>query len=149
MSEIKDLFVPYEIALQLKEKGFDEPCFGIFLNEYSNNPGYLYSREERNICNEEIDEEGNIIGVFVTYSNSKIFEQYTTAPLYQQVIDWFREIHKLDISHTVGFPLSYSFHVQDLDREQKYWNFNGPEQVHKHYYEGLNKAIEEALKLIS
>lgn len=28
-------FVPYEIALQLKELGFDEPCFGIWIGRGS------------------------------------------------------------------------------------------------------------------
>ena len=30
---MKDLFVPYEIALQLKELGFDEPCFATWNGE--------------------------------------------------------------------------------------------------------------------
>jgi hypothetical protein len=32
---IKDLFVPYEQSLQLKELGFDEPCFGIWIGRGS------------------------------------------------------------------------------------------------------------------
>ena len=42
---MKHLFVSYEIALILQEKGFDEPCLAIFLNERSVNPGHLYSTE--------------------------------------------------------------------------------------------------------
>jgi hypothetical protein len=28
--EMESLFVPYKIALELKELGFDEPCFGMY-----------------------------------------------------------------------------------------------------------------------
>ena len=39
MEEVKkqgmeSLFVPYEIALALKELGFDEPCFGKYLSSF-------------------------------------------------------------------------------------------------------------------
>lgn len=27
---MKHLFVPYKLALELKEKGFDEPCLGFY-----------------------------------------------------------------------------------------------------------------------
>lgn len=32
MENLRDLFVPYKIALRLKKRGFNEPCFGSFKN---------------------------------------------------------------------------------------------------------------------
>ena len=58
-------FVPYEIALALKELGFDEPCFASYVKE---------SKE------------------FTTRGFADFYkEQQIYAPLYQQAFRWFRE----------------------------------------------------------
>jgi len=72
-------FVPYEIALALKELGFDEPCFGFY-----NHQGQLILMTQ---------EDENSIQV---YKNSyvKLGKQYA-VPLHQQAFRWFREKYKL------------------------------------------------------
>ena len=59
-------FVPYEIALAMKELGFDEPCFGFW---------------------------SKIHGLFITTTSGKLNENAgeALAPLYQQAFRWFRE----------------------------------------------------------
>jgi hypothetical protein len=58
-------FVPYEQALDLKELGFDEPCFGFYNDMENNKPmGGNFPCDGRN-----------------------------SAPLYQQAFDWIREKH--------------------------------------------------------
>ena len=76
-------FVNYDIALELKELGFDEPCFGF----------YTYKGEIRRYTN--FDEELND---FQTLKNSSITmgRGWCTAPLYQQCWRWFREKYKLE-----------------------------------------------------
>jgi len=64
-------FIPYEQALELKELGFDEPCFKIY-----------------NIKDEKL-ETWEIKNSWLNGDLS------ITAPLYQQVFRWFREKHKL------------------------------------------------------
>ncbi len=63
--------------------------------------------------------------------------------LYQQVIDWFREKHDIHIKIEMFEDNSFDF-VLVYD--------NAPEEPIETkgftYYEALNKAIEEALKLI-
>jgi hypothetical protein len=59
-------FVTYEIALELKQLGFDEPCFGYY------NSGVKNSLE-------------------VEYSIPYDHKEYLSAPLYQQVFRWFEE----------------------------------------------------------
>jgi hypothetical protein len=62
-------FVSYEIALKLKELGFDEPCFGkIYADGGSEQLSYPYKNSDQ-------------IGKVTSCS----------APLYQQVFRWFRE----------------------------------------------------------
>jgi hypothetical protein len=61
-------FIPYEQALELKELGFDEPCFGkIYADGGSEQLSYPYKNSDQ-------------IGKVTSCS----------APLYQQVFRWFR-----------------------------------------------------------
>lgn len=69
-------FVPYQQALELKELGFDEPCFGKFYHNHLEIGGSWLNSE----FNKD-KKDGNI---------------FTSAPLYQQVFRWFRETYKLD-----------------------------------------------------
>ena len=73
---MKKLFVPYEIALKLKELGFNEECFGEY-RQFDGDTPYLQLYQDIDSC-----------------STDDADYCYTTeclAPLYQQVIDWFRE----------------------------------------------------------
>jgi hypothetical protein len=66
-------FIPYEQALELKELGFDEPCFGkIYADGGSEQLSYPYKNSDQ-------------IGKITSCS----------APLYQQVFRWFREKYQL------------------------------------------------------
>lgn len=71
---MKNLFVPYALAVKAKEHGFDEPCLQYFYEDdlRESNLKYLISQKEVE------DVYGGI-----------------SAPLYQQLIDWFREKHNI------------------------------------------------------
>ena len=73
-------FVPYELAVKLKALGFNEPCFGFYLEDGTWTPA-SYSRE------------GTVFP-----SNSDLLPEWCTAPLYQQAFRWFREKYDLFIS---------------------------------------------------
>ena len=74
-------FIPYEQALELKELGFDEECFG------------YYDTEGLEVSSDWYFNPHN--------KNSLFPEPYTTnnpkisAPLYQQAFRWFREKYNL------------------------------------------------------
>jgi len=76
MNTIETLFVPYELAVKLKELGFDEPCFGYYLCE---NSAFGVRLE---ITTNWID--------LLPYDSSSC-----KAPLYQLAFRWFREKHQL------------------------------------------------------
>ena len=63
-------FIPYEQALELKELGFDEPCFGWFTNSC--------------LRIGSVVENKHVQG-----------EDETLAPLYQQAFKFFREKHSI------------------------------------------------------
>jgi hypothetical protein len=69
-------FVPYEIALELKQLGFDELCFGWY-DCYSKMVNY---EKAHNSC-------GWLNG------------NHCSAPLYSQCFRWFREKH--DLAHYI------------------------------------------------
>ncbi len=65
-------FIPYEQALDLKELGFDESCFGY----HTNDKDYPFILDVRNLKDK--------------------YKEETKAPLYQQVFRWFREKYNLE-----------------------------------------------------
>ena len=66
-------FIPYDQALELKELGFDERCFGFY------NPRHEISKEPL------YEHTG---GTFDNYNRT---DYLVSAPLYQQAFRWFRE----------------------------------------------------------
>jgi hypothetical protein len=80
---MKEQFVTYEIALSLKELGYDEECLAAFNNG--------------KIC---------LLGEFKKINPMK---WDAPAPLWQQCIDWFREKQKIHIIFSAGRDLGYSY----------------------------------------
>jgi hypothetical protein len=85
-------FVPYQQALELKELGFDEPCFDF----YDNNQELFYNHE-----NKEKIHVGDGVN----------------APLYQQAFRWFREEYALDSyirpNLVYDVPKTYQYNIND------------------------------------
>jgi len=118
---MKHLFIPYELAVIAKEKGFDEPCLGWYFKKLDNKEFILCLGEAH---------------------KSNLKNTAILSPLYQQIIDWFREKHKISVEPYSLLKTAKTFHT--IYRIQKlvykgYRDFN---------YKTLNKAIEEAFKLI-
>src|SRR5690242_15307232 len=116
---MKHLFVPYELALLAKEKGFDAECLRFYGDDK-----VLYNDED--------------------ISNSTVNELYCTAPLWQQLVDWFREVHKIHIEIRFGLDDDRFLYQGIINDESPYldklWNSN--------YYSSLEESIKEAFKRI-
>jgi len=120
---MKNIFVPYELAVIAKEKGFNEKC----INYYSKIDKQLsYSMD-------------GVVMLKVDDFNST---NHVSAPLYQQIVDWFRKNHNIAIEPTTWVEVT-TWMVRNRMTNETIWN-----NAIKDYYEGYNKAIEEALKLI-
>lgn len=125
---MKKLFVPYELAVIAKEKGFNEPCLAFHFNEelleLIDNP-FKYPH-----LNEEL----------IKYSNSST----CSAPLYQKIVDWLREEHNIHISIKCWDNLYSYIITKPTDK-----TFNFYSQIQRtDYYLNLQDAIKEAFKLI-
>ena len=104
-------FIPYQQALELKELGFDEPCFGkIYADGGSEQLSYPYKNSDQ-------------IGKVTSCS----------APLYQQVFRWFRE--KYNLRGFIGFRPNvkqFDCHVYDM-------SLSGKEYVKQRTHEEFQK----------
>ena len=78
-------FLPYEPALELKELGFDEPCFAWFVSK----------------------DYGVEIGMVI---KSDLIKEAILAPTFSQAFRWFREKYKLS-----GIPTHQSYDVWNLE----------------------------------
>lgn len=130
---MKHLFVPYEIALLAKKNGFDEPCLKLW-------------------------EKTELYTFLVDVSEFKqvVKERYTKAPVYQQLIDWFREKHKIavGINHwnkefleCLGGKDSGEFEVYVDKMERGVGSIYFLESSDDYYFI-LNKGLKEAFKLV-
>lgn len=145
MKNLKDQFVSREIAIKLKEKGFNEPCISVYRNFN------LYF--DKMISGYESDvSESNDFSTNTSLDNFDVNKKdksnyWITAPLLTQVIDWFREKHNLYIEIRADYN-DYTFCINSKDHNNKRLKELRMNFGFKEYYETLNKAIEESLKLI-
>jgi hypothetical protein len=84
---MKKEFIPYELALELKKLGFDEPCFGFYDESL-----YFPNNENQ----------------YGTFCNQPLDVPSCSAPLYQQAFRWFRE--KYDIHYSINRECSQHDH---------------------------------------
>ena len=115
-------FVPYEIALELKQLGFDEICIGAYFPPSISKmkyPQYFYSNT------------GLMMG-----------EDSCTAPLYQQAFRWFDENTAFQ-----GFVIPstkeghFDWEILNLDTEEK-------TECEEYYYTRLEAELACIKKLI-
>ncbi len=89
---MESLFIKYDQALELKELGFNEPCFAFFWNT-----GKFYT------CGDYPHT--------ISYHTQNQLGDYnldsTSAPLYQQAFKFFRE--KYDLYYTIEGSKKYGF----------------------------------------
>jgi len=88
-------FVSYEIALELKKLGFDEPCFSYYLEDGTRIPA-SYSWEGT-----------------VYPSNADLLPEWCTAPTYSQCFKWFRS--KYGLMHIIN-PYDFTAEINYLNK---------------------------------
>lgn len=132
------LFVPYDISLKLQEMGFDENCMAYYKHgSYKNNNGE-FGYLQIPVCNSDNDDSTKFI----------------TAPLYQQVIDWFEDKHRIYIETSMyvvdkgEYDGCYAFKSIIKDTENYKEKMIFEKDGFPNRYKALNESIEHALKLI-
>ena len=129
LNKFKEQFVSYEIALDLRELGFDELCLGLFKEGQLNPYGIPHIPRCFNS----------------SFNNSDciIKEEVISAPLYQQVQTWLRtkninlEIYQADSGNYV-----FSLTTTDCSNARLHQAGNFP------YFEAMNNGIIQAIKIL-
>lgn len=117
------LFVKYELAKLLKEKGFNDNCLGFF------------NQSKKLIISDNYN------------------DYHLTAPTFEQVIDWLEEKHQIFIEIGVDcttYPkFCYSvnkFFGNPKDLTEKEWGWEHPKPENWYLYKSRKEATEEAIK---
>ena len=142
-------FVPYGLSLKMKELGFDEPCFG-----------YYVDGELRGI-NLGIEELGGIEPYyqrfgFHTLSNHNIDNPnkiVVTAPTFSQAFRWFREKYQIfpevltDCTTEPKFVYTYNtFYGNPKDLTEQEWGWENNIGQYSDIYRTYEEAELECLK---
>lgn len=144
---MKHLFVPYEMALSLKGKGFDLRC----LYAYCERGGWNKYTKKHDEITFILRTDGNPFGEFyagknwnnVTGANKNKIQ--CSAPTYQQVVDWFREKHNIIIELLYQEGTS-NFSIMVGKIGELAW-FSKQGETYP-YYEALTEAINHAITLL-
>ena len=127
-------FVPYELSLQLKELGFDEPCIKGF-----------YNKEE----------------LYTVVSNSQDFnhrqskEELVSSPFWQQAFEFFRNKFGLFCSILLDIysePCTLTFIIEKLDSNRQYvkrtyYPFLEDRFDNNDYYSCQLKALKKLIEI--
>lgn len=127
---MKKQFVTYEIALKLKELGFDEPCIC----------GYnSYGALKNNLAMTH--------GELSDYISTDKYDVKVNAPLYQQVIDWFREKYNLNIIINANSMNSFTSMIYELEKDSCLISII-PYKQYSTYYEAREQVILKIIEII-
>lgn len=144
---MKEQFVPYEIAKDLKAKGYDQPCFGVYgynMSEYES-----AETRERLVQLQEISLTEEYTLQCEDLRNSNIGADIS-APLLQEAVDWFESkgiMIEVGIDQTT-YP-KYCFYIHKYTDP---WNWEKHQPSEWFLYltrrEATVEAIKEAAKLL-
>ena len=117
---MQEQFVTYEIALKLKELGFDEKCLGYYAGDHL------------------------ILSVRQQYYPNKV----TKAPLWQQVIDWF-EKQGLIVYCNIVITMHWEYHIGPAypPMEEKYGNWIHSQYEYSTRKKAREQAILKCIEL--
>ena len=94
-------FVPYEPSLDMKELGFDEPCFGEY-RQWDGNEPWLQLYQDLDGCSTDPADYG--------------YTQEALAPTFSQAFRWFREKYGLYYYITTHDSTDFEWYIYDKDQ---------------------------------
>ena len=115
-------FVTYELAVKLKEKGFDELCLAYYTNDDT-----LY-------CNYSHKAGASYTDCYLSHNlmpKNSVSGKFVDAPTISQVLKWLRKEHHLHFE-VVGAAYGYNLIISDTpdkggtDRYYSRMNYDGP-----------------------
>lgn len=134
-----DSFVPFEIAKALTLVGYDHPTMGFYATHHDQAYNNIALKEPTLFTSDESHRERVMIRKVVNHC---------VAPLWDDVIEWFKIRHKIDIETAVykledGVPVSYVYLIHNNNN-----NNNNMGNEYPTRREALGGAFLKALTLI-
>jgi hypothetical protein len=124
---MKKEFVPYKLALRMKQLGFNEPCLAFYGDE-------------------------NDFSMDSSRKNNPFRKTECTAPLFQQAFRWFREKYELHSFIDCKWKnLGWEFELVDLSKMETIssidrYNYKTPEETELACLEKLIEIVEQKEK---
>jgi hypothetical protein len=122
---MKELFVPYEQALELKELGFDEPCL-----KYWNGIGEYFDQKD--------------------WFNWNQSEKFVSIPLYQQAFRWFREKYNLFgcIDLHTSTPIHWYIRIDDIIKNDYVYHSEDENLKYNTYEEAELGCLKQLIEIV-
>lgn len=121
-----DDFVTYEISQKLKEKGFNEPCYGY----YHLNGG----DDSFEFCGNDSFDFLNSLNRF-----------RIAAPFISQVLKWLREETKINVNMRLYKENGWYYTIQNYKGEPLYSQLTNTDELYPSYEEAVLAGIEYVL----
>jgi|688.fasta_scaffold1385850_1 hypothetical protein len=117
-------FTPYDRSLKLKAIGFDEPCFGYYLQ----NKRFISYEERR--------------------SMPKQTKDAISAPLFQQAFRWFREEYKFHAEIRSYTAKYFTIIIQELKDIVRYLEYGGIDLKFNTYEEAELACLDKLIEIV-
>jgi hypothetical protein len=169
---MEENFVSYDLAVKLKELRFIEPCFAVWYK--SSSDGYslqvnplklddIYAIEPLATFQNNVNRVDAMDSI-IKYNFNEFFDDVDaegnkfdpvySAPSYQQVQKWLREVHGIHINitycgeHEDGHPALRVLIIKGVIKLDCTSPIEGDNYIFRTYEQALEVAILESLKLI-
>lgn len=136
-------FVPFDLAVRLKEKGFKEECLAYYTTEYTIYNNVITLTDDKYLCVSDIDYEEFLVSHnSIKYTNGN----YVDAPTISQVLKWLREEKEIDI---ILYPI---FLYNENNREREYGiEIHAPQlnkPIHLGYFKNWAKGADAGIEYV-
>jgi hypothetical protein len=130
---MKNEFVPYELAVKLKQLGFDEPCFAIWKNDKLISVGGHWGM--------------NITHSMFGFEDDMFALDECRAPLFQQAFRWFREKYGLEgVTQQAEDYIWYKWKISQYNENGKKYVYDWYE--YKTYEEAELVCLEKLIEIV-
>lgn len=141
---MKELFIDYPEAIELKAFGFIEHCIALYYFPlFYSVPAFLYVEDEPENNNIPLD-----LSESEAINDKALEEEYKnscSAPTYEQAFEWIYEKYGLfaNIQIGYGFPIWFSYQIVNRD---KIWDSSDFFEKHPSSWSTILEAKRECLK---
>ena len=139
---MQEKFITYDLALELKGLGYDEPCFAVYGYTPENNT--LSPKDKLFLWHEVVHFEG-----FIAELKNSIVGGDVTAPTWQDAFDFFRKEHGFIIELNWYFASKWGYKISEtVDSKITPVQLKSSFEVERTYEEAQLACLRELIELV-